>query len=321
MESPEKSILKFNNQEEISQSIDLIKKEYSQKVRKRLFYIFGILAYVIIFIFIADALMLLYNDINGFGIQYLNLSLALFWTIYSTCIYSVFYLLKILYIKETPLLIQYLKKEINRLDLKIKRSRLSEISFILFTSISLILLLLIDLRIIKVHYTVIDLSFQITLVLFLIMNLTIPIILGLFFDRYKIQLKKDYYIRLDIQHSLEKQRSQTLSVYMTSNILSSKLNPMGLHLHKKIAQYRWLPKKNGRLLTKTKLTPFLRFFEYSTPANFKYNFLNLAMALRDWQEKYIDENLVFYQDLKVRKRKLEYCQHRTVNNVCYILKT
>jgi uncharacterized protein YxeA len=312
--------LRFNTKEEISKSIRIIEEEYTEKLRRKLFYTFGLIVFFVIFIFIADEFEFLYNDTSGVNVQYLPLRLSVFWITYSFCVYLIFYFLKMISIKQTPTLIKYLKNEIGNLDLEIKNRNLSEKSFILLTSLSLFILLLIDLRIIKVYHIVVDFTIQGILIFLLSLNLIIPIIIGLFYDRFRITLKNNYYIRLDIQYSFEKQNTQTISVFMTSNRLTSKMDRMGIKLYKKIAQYRWLPNKNSRVLTKKKLTPFLRFFEYSSLVNFQQNLLNLALALKDFEKRYFRENLVFYQDKKVRRRTLESCKYQAynVNNACFV---
>jgi hypothetical protein len=240
-----------------------------------------------------------------------------------TSVYLIFYLSKSLFIKETPIVMNYIKKELKTLDLKIKHNFLSEKSFGLLTSCSLILLLLIDLRIIKTYNKVVYDWIQIILATLFFLNLIIPILLGFYYDRYKVQLINDYHIKLDVQYSLKKQKSQTFSIFMTSSRLSSKINPMGFKLYKKIIQYRWLPNKNNKFITKKRITPFLRFFEYSSLINFKYNLLNLALALKDWEEQFFRDILIFYQDIKTQRRTLEDCKYmvNNVNKICAILNT
>ena len=119
----------------------------------------------------------------------------------------------------------------------------------------------------------------------MILGISIPILRGVLHDNLIVELRRPYFIQLEIQIKLIKRKeieSQMVRIYMTSNKLGSKSDQKGFNLHEEISEKKWLPRK-GRFAFPTFLySPHLYFREYSTPINFKEHFLNLVSAIREW---------------------------------------
>ena len=106
----------------------------------------------------------------------------------------------------------------------------------------------------------------------------------LFNDKFIIKLKDNFYIIFDFQFKISKPKkddANLVGIHLTSNRLSPKNDRCGRVIHSKIAKRRWLSRKK-----KSKLNPYLHFYEFSTPLNFQKQFLNIALALTEWQNYY-----------------------------------
>ncbi|MFX0106443.1 MAG: hypothetical protein ACFE75_13285, partial [Candidatus Hodarchaeota archaeon] len=79
---------------------------------------------------------------------------------------------------------------------------------------------------------------------------------------------------------------QLICIYLASNIIGFKFSKHRKILYTKIAMKRWLPRKSKSIISKYSLSFFLRFNEFSTPSNFQKQFLNLVLALQEWDEEY-----------------------------------
>lgn len=194
------------------------------------------------------------------------------WLIVNLIVYSIFLWIRINLFNFSPLLIKFLKQEINILDFKVRKRFFSKY---LFISSNVILMILIILT----YYQLISFN---DLVIIMLMNilLTSMILISLFSDKVVVDVKDDYYIRFDFKY--QRKEDGILKIYLSSNRLTRKNNFQKGELYKKIAQERWLPKK-GRFKTfYPKLNPFYHFYEFANPINLKNQFLNLILALKKW---------------------------------------
>jgi len=56
----------------------------------------------------------------------------------------------------------------------------------------------------------------------------------------------------------------------------------GKYIYSKISEDRWLIRSEP-----SAISPFLHFEEYSVPFNFQKQFLNIVLALNEWENHYI----------------------------------
>ena len=193
------------------------------------------------------------------------------------------------YIRFSPTLIEFLKRELYNLGFEIHRKYKIGIEFLLFNSFSITFFIFINIGIyFSINYLATSLLVRL-FIIYMILGISIPILRGVLHDKLIVQLRKPYFIQLEIQIKLIKRKeieSQMVRIYMTSNKLGLKSDQNGFNLHKEISEKKWLPRK-GRFTFPTFLyNPYLYLREYSTPINFKEHFLNLVSAIREWDINY-----------------------------------
>ena len=143
-----------------------------------------------------------------------------------------------------------------------------------------------ELRINNVYNLLLNASYKAMLIGFLSLALSVPILWHLFFDRLRVKLKNNYQIYISPYYKVRNIKSkdyQLIYIYLTSNRVAYKFNKTKKELYNKIAENRWLPRKKK---SKFGFTPFLRFNEFSTPSNIQKPFLNIALALQEWDNLY-----------------------------------
>lgn len=193
------------------------------------------------------------------------------------------------YRKFSPTLIHYLKRELHNLGFEIHHKFKTGLFFFLFNSLSVIILVSIN---IGFYYSTNDLATLLIsrlFVIYIFSSITIPILRGILHDKFLINLKTPYFVQINFQFKLIKHKeveSQMVRIYMTSNKLCSKPNQTGFNIHKEISERRWLPRKRKLIFRTLHLSPNLYFHEYSTPINFKEHFLNIVSAIREWDNTY-----------------------------------
>lgn len=110
---------------------------------------------------------------------------------------------------------------------------------------------------------------------------------GYFFnDKFVVKLKPNLFVLFNFHYHLRKKRGydpNLVGIYLTSNRLCSKFNRDGKFAHTKISEVRWLPRKGKANID---INPFLHFREFSAPINFQKQFLNIALALNEWNEDF-----------------------------------
>ena len=281
----ENNDLIFEDDESTLNSIEIIRKEYFKKSIHSLTYIVIILAIYILYLMITYQSELFGDNVIINMIShsvFSNLTIA--WVLFSTTIFLIIYLAKLLYLKFTPSLISFIKQESTSIGFEFEKKHDSGLLFMLLNSISYCILIYMDFDVIQFKNPNIGILFQVVFSMYLVLSVVIPIIWALLIDKYVIKLKDNYFILLDFQFRTRKpteEDSNLVGIHLTSNKLSSRFDKCGRIIHSRISQRRWLSRKR-----KSIFNPYLYFREFSTPINFQKQFLNMVLALHEWQEFY-----------------------------------
>ncbi len=279
------SEINFENEKSTSEFIKKIRSEYFKERYRTFLYI------IVVFIIYSIYLLLFYQikTINkGYFLDLKQTNLidqVITWIFFCITIFLIFQFFKLIYQKFSPTLVNFIKMEINNLGFEIQRGYNTRLYFFIFNSIFIIIFILIKIGVSYSYNYFIDiLIFGLTL-LYVFMGIAFPIIWGILHDKFIVKLKKKYYIQFDFQYQIikhEEYESQIISIYMTSNRLCTKLNKERIKLYNEISETRWLPRKGKFTSLFFGNNPFLYFHEYSTPLNFQKQFLNIALAIREW---------------------------------------
>jgi len=192
------------------------------------------------------------------------------------------YLLKIIRLKFTRSLIKFLKSEINNVGFKFEKKYDSGLIFLLLNSLSIALLVYLDLQVIQFDNSFICVLLEGLFSFYLFLCVILPIVWVIMNDKYVIKLKEDFYIFFNLQYNVRKKTKydpELVSIYLTSNRLCTKFNRNGKIVHDNISKIRWLPRK-GKI--KFDLDFYLRFHEFSVPLNLQKQILNIILALNEW---------------------------------------
>ena len=214
-----------------------------------------------------------------------------FWILFFLFLLTHFLLLS--YTRFSPTLVKFLKKELDGLGFKMLRKYKIGLSFFLFNGFFIFFLMNIGISS-SIDYVVTSLNIRLLLI-FIFLSVAIPILRGILHDKFIIKLKSPYSIRIDLQCKLIKRKeveSQMIRIYMTSNKLWSKSSDSGTKIHKEISEKRWLPRKGKVTFSTYRLGLYLYFHGYSTPINFKENFLNIVSAIREWDVAIKDKKII-----------------------------
>jgi hypothetical protein len=107
-------------------------------------------------------------------------------------------------------------------------------------------------------------------------------------DKFVIKVKENVFILCHLHYSLSKKEDydpNLVGIILTSNRLCSKFDKSGKYIHSKISEKRWLKKNDN-----STISPYLYFQEFSVPYNFQKQFLNITLALNEWENNY-DSNI------------------------------
>ena len=307
----------FEDDETTFDSIEIIRKEFFKKTIRSLIYIAIVIIIYILYLIITYQPSLFGNNNVLNTISHTTFSyLTIAWILFSTSIFSIVYLFKLLYMKFTPSLISFIKQESSNIGFEFKKKYDSGLLFLLLNSISISILIYMDFGLIQFANLASELTFKVIFVMYLVLSLAIPIIWVLVNDKYIIRLKENFYIIFDFQFKIRKPKeedSNLIGIRLTSNRLSSKFDRCGKIVYSRISQRRWLSRKQ-----KSKLNPYLYFHEFSTPLNFRKQFLNIALALNEWQDYYGSRILCFNVGTPLNKgtqkdKFLDYYQFFHIN--------
>ncbi|TFG23193.1 MAG: hypothetical protein EU533_03425 [Promethearchaeota archaeon] len=275
----------FEDDESTISSIKIIRKEFMKKSIYSLIYIVIILAVYILYLIITYQSELFGNNSIINTISHSVFSKAtIAWVLFSTTTFLIIYLIKLLSIKFTPSLISFIKKESTNIGFEFEKKYDSGLLFLLLNSISICILIYMDFGVIQFENPNISIMFQVIFSIYLILSLVIPVIWALLNDKYIIKLKENFFILFDFQfkiRSSKEEDSYLVGIHLTSNKLTSRFDKCGRIIYSRISQRRWLSRKK-----KSILNPYLYFHEFSTPINFQKQFLNMVLALNEWQVFY-----------------------------------
>ena len=278
--------LDFENEKNSIDSFNTIRAEYFKKRIKWLIYVLVVVISITVHFTIIYPVYLISD--NGIGVSTLQpytFSFTINWALFSTGSYLIIYFIKSMMMRVTPSLKQYIYSEINNIGFKVQEKRKSGITFLILNCISVLIILLFELRVIYFNSLLFANLFKGILVIYLFISLIIPIIWRVSYDRLSVKLKKKYHINIIPNYRIRKfknQNYQLLGIYFTSNRIASKFNKNNKRLYNKIAESRWLPRKRKSFISKYSMSIFLRFNEFSTPNNFQKQFLNVVLALQEW---------------------------------------
>jgi len=283
------SNLNFEDEQGISNSIHLLKSEFLMKTIKASIYISLILLICLGYIlldFKPKIVFLNYIQIANFRPYSLNLNLTIGWTLFSSSIFLIFYLIKYIRLKFTPSLLKYIKEELNYIGFDFQKKYTSGLLFVLLNSISIVFMIYMDFEVLVFDNTIFSIFMRNLIIGYLVFSLVLPIIWIGLNDKYVVKIKENIFILFDFQYPIIKRKDHSptlLGISLSSNRLCSRFNKPGKNAHTKICEIRWLPRNGNKV---QKLSPFLHFHEFSVPINLQKQVLNIILALHEWDNNY-----------------------------------
>ncbi len=267
--------LNLDNIKESIELIDSIRKEYFNMLFRVFFLI------IIIFLISMIYYMLSYQlFISNLSLIFDQIVSWLLFLVYLSIHFS-----QITITSFSPTLVNIINKELKNLDFEIHRKYKIGFNFLLFNSITIIIFILVNLGIrISNDYYITSLIIRL-IIIYIFLSMAIPILRGIFHDRFLVKLKAPYFVQIDFQFKLIKHveaESQMVRIYMTSNKLGLKSDKHKFNLYKEISEKRWLPRNGKRFRPIFQFSPSFRFYENSSQINFKEHFLNIISAIREW---------------------------------------
>lgn len=278
--------LSLDDEQNISKSYNRIRKEYCKKGKKYFITFIVVLTIILIHFGIINPIYLIPNAGTGIsGLQLYKFPLSINWTILSASVYIIFYFVKLAFMRATPSLKDYISNEIYNLGFKLQEKKKSRILFFIMNSLSVLILILVELKIIHFNNSIIHTLFKSLFIIYLVMTSIIPILWRFYYDGLIVKLKANYQIFITPYFKLRKKNvedQQLIGLYLTSNNIAVRFNNKNRTLYKRIVEDRWLPRKRRFTFSIFKANLFLKFYEFSTPLNFQKQFLNIILALQDW---------------------------------------
>jgi len=294
--------LNFEDEQGIKDSVKTIRSEYTKKALKSIAYIAIVLTVALTYLIYGYLPYIEKNFFSGLlategarltGYVF-SLNLTLSWTLFSTCIFLVVYLIRLSQVKFTPSLIKYIEQETKYAGFEFIRKIESVGLFMVLTAVSIAILFYIDTRFIQFNNTFWSVFFQNSFFIYLLVSLILPIVFIFRHDKFAIKVKDNVFVLCNLHYSLRKKKEydpNLLGIILTSNRLCSKFDKSGKYIHSKISEDRWLIRSEP-----SAISPFLHFEEYSVPINFQKQFLNIVLALNEWENNYVSnfDSLNYY---------------------------
>jgi hypothetical protein len=285
------SELNFENEQGMFDSAKIIRSEYYKKALKASACIIAILSVALSYLIFGYLPYLNNNSFNylisgtySSGSYVFPFNLTLNWSLFSTSIFLIIYLLKSIYLKFTPSLIRYIERETKHIGFEFKKRYESMGLFIILNFISIVILLYLDINALHFNNTYLSILFKNTFVIYLFLSIALPIVWIFKNDKFVIKVKENVFIECNLRYNLSKKENYNPSlvgIILTSNRLCSKFDKSGKSIYSKISENRWLKKTDI-----SAISPFLHFQEFSVPYNFQKQFLNITLALNEWENNY-----------------------------------
>ena len=284
--------LNFEDEQGFKDSVKTIRSEYIKKALKSIIYIsivltivlsnllYGYLPYIEKGFFTG----LLATESSSSGGYVLSLNLTLSWTLFSSSIFFIIYYIKVSQVKFTPSLIRYIERETKYAGFEFRKKIESVGSFLVLSVVSIVILFYIDTRLIQFDHSFWSIFFRYSFLMYLLLSLVLPIVFIFRNDKFVIKVKDNVFVLCDLRLNLRKKKEydpNLLGIILTSNRLCSKFDKSGKYIHSKISKNRWLIRNEP-----STISPFLYFEEYSVPFNFQKQFLNIVLALNEWENNY-----------------------------------
>ncbi len=318
--------LNFEDEQGFKDSIKTIRSEYIKKALKSIVYITIVLSVALSYLLYyylpyiegnSFNNLLAYENFNLEG-NIFPLNLTLSWTLFSTCIFLVVYYIRLTQVKFTPSLIKYIERETKYAGFEFTKKIESVGLFMILTTVSIAILFYIDTKLIQFNGSFLSIIFQHSFFVYLLVNLILPIIFIFKNDKFAIKIKDNVFVLCNLHYNFRKNKEydpNLLGIILTSNRLCSKFDKSGKYIYSKISGNRWLIRNEP-----STISPFLRFEEYSVPFNFQKQFLNIVLALNEWENNYISNlvSLNYYFSNTVLNYKYGTKQDENPNQLIYL---
>ncbi|MHA1256608.1 MAG: hypothetical protein ACTSPS_13525 [Promethearchaeota archaeon] len=318
--------LSFEDEQGFKDSVKTIRSEYTKKALKSILYIAIVLSVALTYLIYA---YLPYIENNFFtnllatesfspGVSSFPLNLTISWLLFSTSIFLVVYFFRLSQVKFTPSLIKYIERETKYAGFEFTKKIESVGLFMVLTAVSIAIFFYIDLRFIQFNNTFWSLFFQHSFFVYLLTSLVLPIVFIFRNDKFAIKIKDNVFILCNLHYNFRKNKDydpSLLGIILTSNRLCSKFDKSGKYIHSKISEDRWLLKSEP-----SAISPFLHFEEFSVPFNFQKQFLNIVLALNEWENNYISNlaSMNYYLSNSFPNYKYDMKKNDKSNQLIYL---
>ena len=284
--------LNFEDEQGLKDSVKTIRSEYIKKALKSIIYIAIISIVALTYLLYAYLpyieknffTNLLTADTNNSGGYSFPLNLTLSWGLFSTCIFLIVYFVRLSQVKFTPSLIKYIEQETKYAGFEFIKKIESVGLFMVLTTISIAILFYIDTGLIQFNENFWSILFRNSFSVYLLISLILPIVFIFRNDKFTIKVKDNVFVLCNLHYSIRKNKDfdpNLLGIVLTSNRLCSRFDRSGKVIYSKISEDRWLIRSEP-----SAISPYLYFEEYSVPFNFQKQFLNIVLALNDWENNY-----------------------------------
>ncbi|MBY9014345.1 MAG: hypothetical protein KGD68_01505 [Candidatus Lokiarchaeota archaeon] len=318
--------LNFEDEQGLKESARIIKSEYYKKALKSILYIAIVL--IIAFGYLIFG-YLPYMDNTSFpyflvtessapaSIEF-SLDLTLGWSIFSTSIFLIIYFIRLIHVKFTPSLIRFIERETKYAGFEFKRRIQSAGLFVILNAVSIALLFYLDSNLIRFDNSSWSIVFKDSLLIYLLISLALPIIWVFRNDKFVIKVKDNVFVLCDLHYNFKKNKNydpNLVGIILTSNRLCSKFDRSGKFIYSRISKGRWLVRNES-----SAISPYLHFEEYSVPYNFQKQFLNIVLALNEWENNYAPnlDSLNYYFSKTLSYYNYKFNKHEDNTQLIYL---